>query len=274
MTVTFWGARGSIPTPSEQMLRYGGNTSCVSVETGDRVLILDAGTGIRQLGRELLGTDKQIYLLLTHLHADHVHGFPFFAPLYEPEREVHLLSYPLDGRPWSPLALLDGVHFPMYAEALPARCRRIDEDVLGYLAQEGFAVDRLPLNHPGGAFGYPGSHSGRAVVYIPDNELAPPEASTSSFEAVAAFCREADLLVHDAQHLPEDLPRKRGWGHSLVGEACDLALAAGARHLVLFHHDPARTDAAVDALLEGARARLAPHRIRVDAACEGLRVEL
>lgn len=274
MTVTFWGARGSVPTPSEQMLGYGGNTSCVSVEIDDRVLIIDAGTGIRQLGHALLDTDKEIYLLLTHLHDDHLHGFPFFAPLYEPEREIHLLSHTLDGEPWTPLALLNGVHFPVYAKTLPAHCCCIEEDVLGHLAQAGFAVDRLPLNHPGGAFGYRITDGGRSFVHMPDNELAPPDEPTTPFEAIAAFCRDADLLSHDAQYLPADLPHKRGWGHSLVSEVCNLAADANVRHLVLFHHDPNRTDAAIDALTEDARNYLTPHQIQVTAAHEGLCVEL
>lgn len=274
MTITFWGVRGSVPTPSEQMLGYGGNTSCVSIEIDDRVLIIDAGTGIRRLGHALLGTDKEIYLLLTHLHDDHVHGFPFFAPLYEPEREIHLLSHPQDGQPWTPLALLNGVHFPVVADTLSSHCRCIEEDVLGHLARAGFTIDRLSLNHPGGAFGYRIEHDGRAFVHMPDNELIPPDVPTTPFETVADFCRGADLLSHDAQYLPADLPHKRGWGHSLVSEACDLAAGARARHLVLFHHDPSRTDAAVEALTEDARTRLAPYQIRVTAAREGLRVEL
>ena len=175
MRVTFWGVRGSTPAPGAAFARYGGHTTCVSVVVGDRVLVLDAGTGIRPLGRSLVGLDEELFVLLTHLHADHVIGFPFFAPLYEEDRLVHLLDHrEEDEGSWSPLALFDGVHYPLHPGDLPCAVRRVGGDPVAYLAEHGIELARQEVNHPGGAFGYRVTHEGRSFVFIPDNELDPP----------------------------------------------------------------------------------------------------
>lgn len=274
MTITFWGVRGSRPTPDRRMLRYGGNTSCVSIEIGNRVLVLDAGTGFHNLGAALSGGDAEIFILLTHLHRDHVLGFPFFEPLYQPGRIVHVLDYRREGRNWSLLDLLDGVHFPRNLDALACSYRRVERDAMEYLNEHGFGISRLAMNHPGGAYGYRIAHEGRVFVHMPDNELDPPGTPTTPFQDFVAFCRGADVLSHDAQLVPRDGNQRRGWGHSLVQQACDLAVAAEVRHLVLFHHDPGRTDDEVDALQHCARTRLNEAGISCTAAHEGLGLNL
>ena len=270
MQITCWGVRGSIPAPAPETQRHGGNTSCVAVEAEDRVLIIDAGTGIRPLGRELRGTDKAIYIVLTHVHSDHVEGFPFFEPLYERGRPIHLVDHVHDGTRWSLLEQLDGFHFPLEPGALPADLHRVETDAVSYLNDRGFSLSRRPVNHPGGAYGYRLGLGGRTVVHIPDNEIEPPDGAVASFDAMVNFCAGADVLVHDAQYAAADVPEKAGWGHSTLPDVCRLAREAGVGHLVLFHHDPDRSDEALDAMEAEAEDRLSPHGIGCTAAYEGL----
>ena len=274
MTVTVWGARGSIPAPEGANSRYGGNTTCISVESDDAVLVLDAGTGIRPLGQALFPSEKEIYLLLTHVHSDHVQGFPFFGPLYKPGRTTHVLDYERDGVCWSLLQNLDRFHFPLKPEEMPGMIDRVEGDVLAFLDKRGFSVTRQRVNHPGGAYGYRIQDGDRSMVFMPDNELRAPDPCEVRFEDIVAFCTGADVLIHDAQYYADDLPFKWGWGHSSIVDACDLAIAADVGHLVLFHHDPGRTDDALDALQDVARERLEPHGIACTAAYEGLEIDL
>ena len=270
MQITCWGVRGSIPAPDPKNTRYGGNTSCVTVEAEDRILIIDAGTGIRSLGRELLGSEKTIYIVLTHVHSDHVEGFPFFKPLYEEERTIHVVDHQYEETNWSLLERFDGFHFPLQPAQIPARIHRVENDGIAYLNEKGFDLSRRPINHPGGAYGYRISLNGRTVVHIPDNEIDPPGDVVAPFEELVDFCAGADVLVHDAQYLHEDVPEKSGWGHSILRDACRLARAADVGHLVLFHHDPDRSDSALDDMEEQGREALADDGIECTAAYEGL----
>ena len=273
MIVTFWGVRGSVPVPGHDTLRYGGNTSCVSIEIDGRVLLLDAGTGIRGAGEALGMPRRELFVALSHLHADHIMGFPYFRPLFDATMTIHLPDHAHAGRRGSLLDLLDGVHVPFGRSALKARIVRPGEDAATYLVQQGWDVAAVPLNHPGGALGWRVRHADRVFVHITDNELEAREATTAP-ETFAAFCRGADVLSHDAQWSEAEVEGRSGWGHSSVAQACRLAIAAEAKHLVLFHHDPARTDEGVDALRAEAERQLRPHGIRCTAASEGLRIEL
>lgn len=270
MIVRYWGVRGSMPSPGHSTARYGGNTACVSVESGDDVLILDAGTGIRELGKALKGTEKRIFLTLSHLHYDHILGFPLFAPLFEDGRVVHLIGYPGADTTWTPLELMDGVYWPVRPQDLRSDVRIVGEDGYAMLAKSGLSVDRIAVNHPGGALGFRVRHSSGTFVHITDNELHPPHEPAASFDQVVNFCDGVDVLSHDAQYLDREMPMKEGWGHSLASTACRLAIEAQARSLVLFHHDPDRTDDALDALGERSHKELAPHGIDVRVAFEGL----
>ncbi len=277
MTVSLWGVRGSTPTAGAAFDRYGGNTTCVSVclpgaGEPDRMLVLDAGTGIRRLGHELAARDDEVFVLLTHLHADHLFGFPFFAPLYQEGRRVHLLEYPGPGGSWSPLSLFDGVHYPLRPDDLPADVVSIGRPVLAGLRDHGLRVDRHPVNHPGGAFAYRVHHGGWSFVFAPDSELDPPRAAVDRRDLVD-FCRGADLLCHDAQYLDRELAERRGWGHSSVEQACDLAREAGVGRLLLFHHDPDRTDDDLDGIGEYASELLEEDGVPCTVAREGLRIE-
>jgi phosphoribosyl 1,2-cyclic phosphodiesterase len=294
MTVEFWGVRGSVPSPGGDTVRYGGNTACVSIRLPKSgVLVLDAGTGIRELGKDLVSDNEEIFILLSHAHWDHVQGFPFFDPIYQPGRRIFMfpsrhgpsstcgscLWMKEQGReiPVCPLLdQMDGAHFPVALENVPARPECVLEDELDFLRDKGFKLSRIPTNHPGDGYGYRIERDGRSVVYLTDNELEPPYPKTTGFPGFVDFCRDADVLIHDAQYVEEDMPSKHGWGHSLVSQACKLASAAEVGHLILYHHDPDRTDAELDSIDEGARAWLLEHNPSVECtvAYEGLKLEV
>lgn len=278
MTIQFWGVRGSIPSPGKATVRYGGNTSCVSIDAGEeKILVLDAGTGIRSLGKVLEPSLHTIFVLLSHAHWDHIQGFPFFSPIYQPHRTVYLFPTPIGQGLWcDALAQMDGAHFPITADRLPSHTCCLTEGILEFLAAQGFCIASIATNHPGGGSGYRIEQAGRSVVYLTDNELAPPYEPATDFEGFVRFCRHANLLIHDAQYVEADMPHKHGWGHSLVSQVCELAVAAQVQHLILYHHDPDRTDDDLDAIQDMARCRVhaQDQHMQCTVAYEGLVLEL
>jgi phosphoribosyl 1,2-cyclic phosphodiesterase len=277
MTIKFWGVRGSVPSPGAATLRYGGNTSCVSVHVeAGKILILDAGTGIRRLGQALANELTDIYVLLSHPHWDHIQGFPFFEPLYQSGRTVYVFPTLQGQSVWcAALEQMDGAHFPVTVDQLPSNTQCITEGVMAFLREHGFCISQIATNHPGSSSGYRIEKQGRSVVYLTDNELKPPYATTS-FDAFVQFCRHADVLIHDAQYLESDMPHKHGWGHSLVSQVRELAAAARVKRLVLFHHDPERTDDELDLIQEETHAWLQQRdpSMWCTAAFEGLVIDL
>ena len=271
MIMRFWGVRGSFPAPGPDTSKIGGNTACVSVEADDQVLVLDAGTGIRTLGDSLVGSPAEITLLTSHLHLDHVIGIPFFAPLYEEGRTVNLVPVRTEGEFRSPLEVIDGVYFPRHRRELPATWH-IVEDSVEFLRERGFGLECLDLAHPGGSTGFRVSRESKSLVYMTDNELG--SGDSARLGDCTEFARSANVLCHDAQYDDDEIEQKRGWGHSSVTEACELAIAAGVAHLVLFHHDPSRSDSAIELMEEKARKTLGLHGIHCTAAFEGLAVEI
>lgn len=279
MILQLWGVRGSIPSPGPGTVRYGGNTSCVSIQLGDEsTIVLDAGSGIRELGKTLVGKGTPIYMLLTHDHWDHIQGFPFFAPIYEPGRGVFMFPAKSGHEMMCTLVLqMDGAHFPVSQKDLASTQHCVtDTPAETWLAQRGIHLRRLATNHPGGCNGLRIDDGGRSVVYIPDNEMNPPGKRTTEFDAFVEFCRGADVLMHDAQYTPADMPLKHGWGHSLWIDACQLAAAANVKQLLLFHHDPDRTDDQVTEIESQAKAWMAKNNpsVKVAAAREGMRFDL
>lgn len=278
MKVKFWGVRGSVPSPGISTTYYGGNTCCVSIElsTG-KVLVLDAGTGIRELGKSLTASNTDIFVLVTHDHWDHIQGFPFFAPLYQSGRKIYIFPTP-QGKDtlYSLVEQMSGAHFPVSPDNLPAQYECISQDVYGFLRGHGFSVSRIATNHPGGGYGYRVENNGRSVVYLTDNELEPPDVEATGFDKFVRFCKYADVLIHDAQYTKQEMSQKRGWGHSHVGQACRLAAAAEVKHLVLFHHDPDRTDEELNRIQESARSQFQEngYNIQCTVAFEGLVLDL
>ncbi len=272
MKLTFWGTRGSIAVPGPDTLRYGGNTTCLSLEIADQPpIVLDAGTGIRPLGLKLMERPGPLHikLLITHLHWDHLLGFPFFRPIYHPEVSLDMGGWPrcLEGvQSLFDSQRRDG-HFPVTFNQLPSRIRR-DQDLLAPRFDLGpVRVRTIPLNHPQGGIGLRFALDGRRLVFLTDNELDGPRGL--GLDDYARFCQGAQVLVHDAQYLPEEMDRHRGWGHSDWRSVLELARKAGVERLILTHHDPNRADEAIDAVLDEARYLAGPHLL-VEAAHEGL----
>lgn len=278
----FWGVRGSVPSPGPRTARYGGNTPCVEVRgpQGDLV-ILDAGTGIRELGKHLAETvDARIFL--THGHWDHIQGLPFFAPLYRagtririhgprPESGAGALARAIDQQ-------MSAVVFPVSLAEAGARveCIELEPGRLD-VAGSSYEIDAVSVNHPGGAVGYRFSESrkagGRSFVYVSDNELAEGDAALMERrQALVAFARNADLLVHDATYGEDEIGKHRGWGHSSDRQAVELALECGVKRLALFHHHPDRSDAEIDRRTEDCRRFVQECGGAVDvlSAAEGL----
>lgn len=293
LKVKFWGVRGSYPTPGAGTIKYGGNTASVEVRAGERTIILDAGTGIIPLGRELARTKRasEIILLLSHLHHDHTQGFPFFVPAYMPNAKLHIFGP--DGTNESmknvlkrnqssetfPLGLRDMASFKDIQAVRESQVIVWDEDgirvaeSIGGLSEEAVVIRiHKSYAHPGGVYVYRITWHGKSVVYATDTE-----GYVGTDRKLVQFARDADLLIHDAQYLEEHyrgqlvgFPSTQGFGHSTVTMACEVALASEAGRLVLFHHDPSYTDEMV-AGMESAAQSLFTDSV---AAYEGLEIDL
>ena len=278
MEVTFYGVRGSVPAPGPNTVRYGGNTSCVEVRLSDgSTVVLDAGTGMRALGNALIkrGNTLPVHLLLSHTHWDHVLGLPFFAPLYR--SDTHLSVYPLanDAQELFQRNIFNDIHFPVSVDDIPARLELARPDKAEWRIGSAM-VRRIQLNHPGGAQGFRiDDDDGTSVSYLTDNELTAENAKTS-IEELARFSNGCDLIIHDSQYLAEDMPAKLGWGHSVVTEVLRLGILAEPRKLALFHHDPERSDSALDLIGETSQAFIKSEgkATEVLVASEGLSVQL
>lgn len=256
-----WGVRGSVPTPSPSVLKYGGNTPCVEIVfvSGDgreKRMILDAGTGIRNLGMELLKTecpDKDFHVFLTHFHWDHVQGLPFFAAMYDKEAKItfyssrppELLKEILWGQMMTP-------YFPVRFDDVAASVDFVQVSETPMLFGDA-EVSCFCLTHPQGATGFKMVYAGKTVVYATDHEHGEAQADLRLLNAA----RGADLLFYDSQYTPEEYPNRRGWGHGTWLEATKVGVEAGVKQLVLFHHDPGHDDAQMDRIVELARARFA-----------------
>lgn len=294
--VKFWGVRGSVPTPGPGTVHYGGNTSCVEVRADGEIIVLDAGTGLRALGRAL-GSEfsKQplsLTLLLSHTHWDHVHGLPYFLPVYNPNNHIRILGY--EGARKGLSGILSGQmespHFPVGFDELPGNVvieelKDMEFNVGAVRVQARFA------NHPGICVGYRLFASEGSIAFFPDHEMysrrrvAPPypgaggrvlDFARGEDEKLAEFLRGVDVLIIDAQYTSTEYERHVGWGHGCVDDVVALALKAQARQLFLFHHDPDHDDAQVTGMVEHARQLVEAQKatLLVEAAREGVTVEL
>ncbi len=282
LSVRFWGTRGSVPAPGAHSLRYGGNTPCVEVRAGyEPSIILDAGTGIRELGDALNnranGEPLSVDIFLTHTHWDHIQGLPFFSPLYKQGTRIRVWGPDSAEAPLGDVfrLLMSPAVFPVSSEKVRAIVE-IRPATGAPRTAAGCHIATLPVQHPGGAVAYRVSCIGEpsgSVVYVPDNELGK---DGDERDRLVQFARGAGLLIHDSTYTSEEYSARQGWGHSTFEAAVELALAAGVAHLALFHHAPERTDAEIDALVEKARAMQEARggALVVTAAAEGETVEV
>jgi phosphoribosyl 1,2-cyclic phosphodiesterase len=293
LKVKFWGVRGSYPTPGAGTIKYGGNTASVEVRAGERTIILDAGTGIIPLGRELARTKRanEIMLLFSHLHHDHTQGFPFFVPAYMPNARLHIF-----GPGGTPETLSSVLERNQASETFPLGLRdmssskniqsvrelqvilwdesgiRLAESAVGVSDEAVIIRIHKSYAHPGGVYVYRITWHGKSVVYATDTE-----GYVGTDRKLVQFAKDADVLIHDAQYLEEHyrgqlvgFPSTQGFGHSTVTMACEVALASEAGRLVLFHHDPSYTDEMVAGMEWTAKNLFADSA----AAYEGLEIDL
>jgi phosphoribosyl 1,2-cyclic phosphodiesterase len=283
--VRFWGTRGSIPTPGDRTRKYGGNTACVEIRCGSHLLICDAGSGIRELGDDLLarGNGRIVgHFFFSHAHWDHIQGFPFFVPADRAGNRF--LIYGARQGDDRFFELLSG---QMQSDYFPIGFGALRADIIADHLDDGrkeigpILVESFPLHHPGGCLAYAFSHQGKKVVYATDNEieadpigLAPagPGTLRTAPAALVEFVRGADLLIADGQYTDAEYESRRGWGHTSCLTAVDLALQAEVRQIAIFHHDPAHADSFVDEIIENCRSRVNSFggKLIVFAAREGI----
>lgn len=299
--IKFWGVRGSIPTPGKSTLKYGGNTSCVEIRFANGThFIMDAGSGIRELGKYLLRGKHPIsaFIFISHFHWDHIQGLPFFHPAYNPDNNFTII-----GSDDAVIKLdqiisfqMDPTYFPVTIEDMQAKInfKSIKEQKFEV---QGVKIETIYLNHPGYALGYRMNYNDKSLIYISDNEpynyheisrvkIRKKESKSledifDSFienkdERLIKFCKNADVLIHDTQFLPDEYLDKVNWGHSPYNYTVDLAIKSKVRRLILFHHDPDHNDKTIDSIENLSKQQLKKAEISTIclAAKEGMVLEI
>ena len=292
MKIRFWGTRGSVPSPGKATVKYGGNTSCVELRAGNQILIFDAGTGIRDLGNQLINEFKSqpvtLHLFVSHTHWDHIQGFPFFMPAYN--KNFQIIIY---GPPARDKSLKDLFKFQMDSEYFPVPLGDLNAQIVMQEVREPFRLGSLQitsffLNHPAMTLAYKIFDGEKTFVFATDNEpyrftlhAARKDQLSSQYGAeldqkFIDFLGGADLLVSEAQYTMEEYRTKIGWGHSPIESIVEFAMKANVKQLALFHHDPTHDDAMVDNIVKHAQRLLALQKSTVQCfgAAEGMEIKL
>ena len=274
MKVKFYGTRGSISVSGKEFVEFGGDTSCVAVRFDNgRVAVFDAGTGIRRLGKDLTdqehGQTDNMFIILSHTHWDHIQGFPFFRPAYDSRRQLTLgiPGWCDQGRSLQEIFAdqMQSDFFPVALDKMGAKIRFWQPDLTEYTSPFGITITASRHPHPGCASTYRLTDGDKTLVYCTDVEHG-----DQIDPGVVKISRGADLLIHDAQYTPEELPQKRGWGHSTWEQAAEVAERAGVKRLALFHHDPEHDDEFIRGIEKKCRDRF-PASF---AARDGMEVEI
>lgn len=283
--VEFWGVRGTLPVPGKNSIRYGGNTSCVSVEIPSApLMVFDAGSGIRPLGDSILPNRSfhlDAHIFISHSHWDHVNALPFFSPLYIPGNNITIsgpanLDISVDQMISDQMS---SIYFPITVNELGATISYQNLHQ-GHFEVGEIKVSTFLLRHPGNCLGYRLDYKGRSVSYITDNELFPeqyPQYSRKYFESLAEFVEGTDILITDSTYSENEYKSKVGWGHSCIPEVVKLAAEAKVKNYCLFHHDPCQTDDDIDNKLDEAKAHMEKEKGDPDvctAPQEGLKIKI
>ena len=277
MTIRFRGVRGSLPAPAAENMRYGGNTSCVEVRSGEQLLILDAGSGIRALGEELVRTKAgepiEATLLLSHTHWDHIQGLPFFSPGYPLQNHIEVFG--ACGRALHLQRALANqmspYHFPVGLEQM--RGLSLVDELSPEVTELGnFLIRTTPLNHPGGCAGFRIEGAAGKFAYLPDHE--PYQKGSAQNGTLIEFLRDLEILILDTQYTTNEYAERVGWGHGCLANSVELAIEAGVRRLFLFHHDPSHNDQQIDQMVESARALASGSSLTINAASENEPISL
>lgn len=299
MKLKFWGVRGSIPTPGKHTVRYGGNTPCLELRLDDDKLIMfDAGTGIRSFGDDLINKGESVngYLLITHPHWDHIQGFPFFKPAFISGNELTIIGTERAEKSLSEIIAeqMNRIYFPVQLHALKAKINFMPIREEGEFKIYDATVKTLYVNHPGFTVAYRVEFRGKTLVYVSDNEPYDRAAAASlvNFESIVKekfdaetgdpnqrvfdFCRDADVLIHDATYTPEEYIDRVGWGHSHYLFTLRVAAEANVKRLYLFHHDQNHSDDKVDDILKKCKKEVKTrgYRFDCDAAMENMVISI
>jgi phosphoribosyl 1,2-cyclic phosphodiesterase len=293
MKLKFWGVRGSIPSPGKHTVRYGGNTPCIEVRLDDdELVIIDAGTGIRNFGDDLInkGESLKAHLLITHPHWDHIQGFPFFKPAFISGNELTIIGTDRPDKSLSEIISeqMNRIYFPVQLHELKAKLNFIPIREEGEMKIHDCILRTLYLNHPGFTVAFRLEYKNKVLVYMSDNEPYDREVAAylsnfetsvkQKYEAIVGdpnqrmfdFCKGADVLIHDATYTPEEYIDRVGWGHSHYLFALRVAAEGEVKQLYLFHHDPSHSDEKVDYILRKCKkeVRTRGYKFEVEAAAE------
>jgi len=275
LNLKFWGTRGSIPSPSKNTIKYGGNTTCVELILNDNTMVIfDSGTGIKNLGQKIIknGSPKEMHLFFTHSHWDHVQGFPLFLPAYSDDVTIHIhcCELILD-------QLKNALTIQMDDRFFPVRFDQLDATIVFHkIVENDFMLNNATIsyiknNHPGTAFGFKVAEAEKKIVFITDNELFSNGKSVTPWKEFVEFSRDADILIHDAHYFSEEIIKTEGWGHSTYQQAFNLGVEANVKQLIFFHHEPDRTDNQIHTIVNQYNEKLRKNNLsmKLDAAIEG-----